>query len=102
MVSLVFLGSAAVLYFISRPNDSAKMVSPGGRPVTAFGWPARATALAGDGKSGFADGEARLARFADPFGLAVDRQGNLYIADAGDNNRIRKMSSTGVVTTFAG
>ncbi len=58
--------------------------------------------MAGDGVAGFADGEARLARFADPFGVAIDRQGNLYIADAGDTNRIRKMSPDGIVTTLAG
>lgn len=39
-----------------------------------------------------------VARFSDPFGLAVDKQGNLYVAD---DSRILKRSPEGIVTTFA-
>jgi len=102
LAALLFIGAAALFYVTSLPKEGEQAPRSSLKPGTAFGWPARAVALAGDGVAGFADGEARLARFADPFGLAIDRQGTLYIADAGDTNRIRKMSPEGVVTSLAG
>ena len=83
LLSLSILGAAAILHFKSPPETELR---PAGKPGTVFGWPARAVVLAG------------AERFADPFGLALDRQGNLYIAD---DNRIRKLSPQGVATTFA-
>ena len=61
------------------------------------------TTFAGTGFVGFSGdgGPAVLAQFIDPEGLAFDRSGNLLIVDAG-NNRVRKISSDGVVTTLAG
>ncbi|MES2299546.1 MAG: hypothetical protein V4582_21090 [Pseudomonadota bacterium] len=46
------------------------------------------------------DGPAAVARFAAPRGLAVDRAGNVFIADTAGT--IRKLSAAGVVTTVAG
>jgi sugar lactone lactonase YvrE len=57
--------------------------------------------FAGNGGAGFADGNGNVAMFNNPTGIAVDAQGNLYVADAG-NNRIRKITSSGVVSTWAG
>ncbi|MFD2445147.1 S-layer homology domain-containing protein [Bacillus sp. CGMCC 1.16607] len=48
---------------------------------------------------GYKDGEDAL--FNEPTGLEIDRSGNLFVADSG-NQRIRKITSTGNVTTIAG
>jgi DNA-binding beta-propeller fold protein YncE len=61
------------------------------------------TTVAGTGLPGFSGdgGAATEARLNEPRGLAVDRQGNLYIADAA-NHRIRKMAPDGTLTSVAG
>jgi len=53
------------------------------------------------GQSGVADGAAASALFSSPAGLALDSAGNLFVADAG-NRIIRKISTDGTVSTFAG
>ena len=70
------------------------------RKVTAAGI---ITTVAGNGLSGFSgDGAAAIsAQLATPYGVKVDGSGNLYIADAG-NNRVRKVSASGIITTVAG
>ena len=70
---------------------------------TVVGWRARVSTLAGDGAPGARDdASAARSRFGDPFGVAVDGEGNVYVADAGASNRIRKITAQGAVTTFAG
>jgi len=51
--------------------------------------------------SGFSDGAGSAAQFNTPSGIVVDSSGNIYISDT-DNNRIRMMTSGGVVSTLAG
>lgn len=58
--------------------------------------------LAGSaGNRGSADGTGSAATFSSPTGVAVDGSGNIFVADA-MNSTIRKITSTGAVTTFAG
>jgi DNA-binding beta-propeller fold protein YncE len=60
------------------------------------------TTLAGRaGYPGSTDGTNTVARFNNPYGVAVDPAGNVYVADNG-NCTIRKVTPGGVVTTLAG
>ncbi len=61
------------------------------------------TTIAGNGTAGFAGdgGAATAAELNGPWGLAVDASGNLYICDQA-NNRIRKVDTSGIITTVAG
>ena len=60
------------------------------------------TTIAGNGVYGYVDGAGISASFKNPYGIGIDRSGNLFIADT-DNHRIRKIIiSTGVVSTVAG
>ena len=69
------------------------------RKITQAG---RVTTLAGQAYSpGAADGAGATARFCFPSGVAVDKSGNVYVADCG-NYAIRKITPGGLVTTFAG
>jgi sugar lactone lactonase YvrE len=68
------------------------------RKITASGF---VTTIAGSGKVGKANGSDTSVTFYNPEGIVVDASGNLFVADR-DNNLIRKISSTGYVSTFAG
>ena len=59
------------------------------------------TTIAGNGTAGHVDATGAAARFNRPSGIVADATGNIFICDA-QNNRIRKITSTGVVTTLAG
>ena len=87
----VAVDSAGNLYIADTPNNRIRKVS-GGTITTVAG--NGAYAFSGDG------GPATSASLNQPFGVAVDSAGNLYIADS-DNNRIRKVSG-GTITTVAG
>jgi serine/threonine-protein kinase len=74
------------------PNSQGIAVSP------VYG---STSTLAGSGSTGSADGQGVSATFANPYGVAVDATGNVYVADYG-NNKIRKITPGGAVTTLAG
>ncbi len=61
------------------------------------------TTYAGNGSSGFSgDGSmATAAKLNQPTSISMDDNGNLYILDH-QNNRVRKVSSSGVISTYAG
>ncbi len=61
------------------------------------------TTIAGDGIPGFS-GDSSLAvaaKLNDPQGMAIDKAGNLYIAEQ-NNHVVRKVDTNGIITTFAG
>ena len=57
--------------------------------------------LAGSGIAGFANGSGTAAQFNKTYGIAVNDTGSIFVADA-LNHRVRKITASGVVTTFAG
>jgi RHS repeat-associated protein len=61
------------------------------------------TTVAGNGTEGYSGdgGPAAQAKLRHPSGVAVDASGNIYIADT-HNNRIRKVDTSGIITTVAG
>lgn len=74
----------------------------GGETGLITNFPGLITTFAGCSSSlGTADGIGVEARFAKPFGIAVDTASNIYVADMA-NSTIRKINSSGVVTTIAG
>jgi sugar lactone lactonase YvrE len=86
------IDSAGNVYVADQRNHTIRKVSPDGIVTT----------LAGSaGVPGSADGAGTAARFRGPTGVAVDRAGNVYVADR-YNHIIRRITATGDVTTLAG
>jgi len=84
VIVLVVLGSATAFLVYRYKN----------KPVpTPLGWKANVTTIAGDGSP---------LVLSDPFGVAVAPDGTIYVADAGESNRIRKISPDGNITILAG
>ena len=89
----IALDEAENLYIADRNNNRVRKVSPEGIITT----------VAGDGGFFFMgdNGPAYRASIAAPTGVAVDKKGNLYIADR-NNNRIRVVDKLGMIRTVAG
>ena len=89
----VALDAAGNLYIAEFSNNRVRKVATNGNIST----------LAGNGVSGYSGdgGAATSAQLNGPQSVAVDGSGNVYVADTA-NNRVRKIGSTGVITTVAG
>jgi len=85
--------AAGNFYIADSANNRIRKVTPGGTITTIAG--TGAPGYSGDG------GPATAAMLYSPYGVALDTAGNIYIADT-NNNRIRKVDSTGTITTVAG
>ncbi len=92
-LSGVVVDSQGAIYFSDVYNNRVRRLMTGSTIET----------VAGTGEAGWSGdgGPAQLARLSQPAGLALDARGALYIADSG-NNRIRKLDSSGNITTVAG
>lgn len=105
------LAGAALLSACWNSTTGAPAIEPPASSVAAAATPPAAprdvlALLAGDGHVGSTDGVTALARFADPYGIAVGADGAIYIADGGANNSIRRIAigpnGEGQVSTWAG
>jgi len=79
------------LYIADHVNNRIRKITKQGIVIS----------LAGTGAAGYADGMGSEAKFNNPNGVALDSDGNLYVADY-SNNRVRKVTPQGVVFTVAG
>jgi kumamolisin len=90
--SNVTVDSSGNIYVADANNNAIRKITSAGVVSTLAG---RA------GRTGSTNGTGTNARFNAPLGVAVDSSGNVFVADA-NNNLIRKITSAGAVTTFAG
>lgn len=89
----VAVDSAGNLYIADSDNNSVRKVDTSGNITTVAG--NQTSGYAGDGAA------ATSAQLAHPVGLAVDSQGNIYIAEY-SNDVIRKVDTKGNISTYAG
>lgn len=90
-INSVAVDAAGNVYVTDGSYHSIRKITPAGIVST----------VAGGGVSGYVDANGTAARFSNPQGIDVDASGNIYVADA-NNRRIRKITPSGDVTTFAG
>ncbi len=88
----IALDSAGNAFVADTGNSTIRRITAAGT-VTTFAGAA--------GQAGATDGAGSAARFRNPYGVTVDSVGNVYVADFG-NSTIRKITTGGNVTTFAG
>ena len=80
------------VYVADQGNNKIRKITPQGLVTT----------LAGNGTAGLQDGKFIASEFNQPGGIAIDKNGNLFIGDTG-NNVIREINpASGMVTTYAG
>jgi len=86
----IAVDDAGIVYVADTYNDRIRRIAPDGTVTT----------LAGTGKPALFDGPGPAAAFDTPSALAVGHDGNLYIADTG-NNAVRRLAPDGTVDTLA-
>jgi uncharacterized repeat protein (TIGR01451 family) len=91
----IAMDSKQNLYVADYDNQRIRKITPGPNSII--------TTVAGDGTRGYnGDGIPAIgAKLNDPSSVAVDKNGNLYIADS-QNNRIRVVTADGNISTYAG
>jgi sugar lactone lactonase YvrE len=89
--------AAGNVYVADATNFAVRKITPDGTVNTLAGM----RGLGWQGLGGGADGVRTAAQFSQPSGIAVDANGDLYVADQ-FNHTIRKVTQSGVVSTFAG
>ena len=85
--------SAGNIFFVDRDTYRVRKIDPEGRVTTVAG-----SGLVGDSGDGGPATGARIGRIE---GMAIDRSGNMYLADAA-NYRIRRVDLSGTIDTIAG
>jgi len=107
----VAVDSAGTVYVADTENALIRKITPAGVVTTLAGSPARPRPCdSWCPPFPSVDGSGSSARFGYPYGIAVDGDGTVYVADGGpnvyqpqyENNTIRKITPAGVVTTLAG
>jgi uncharacterized protein (TIGR03437 family) len=95
----IALGPDGSIYF----TDDGDLRAFGFSRVRKVGTDGKVTTVAGTGTNGFNGdgGPGPNAQLRSATGVAVDAQGNVYIADYSDG-RIRRVETTGIINTFAG
>ena len=94
----VVTDSAGNTYVSDAGNNAIRKIAPGGVVTTYAGPPPTA---ANAGSAGYQDAAGNQAQFNYPTVMAIDSAGNVYVVDA-SNNLIRKIDTTGNVTTQFG
>jgi sugar lactone lactonase YvrE len=83
------------------PQGGVVVADAGNHSIRRVGVDGQVTTLAGSGAMGWRDGKGTEARFREPAGVSVDREGAVWVADTG-NRCVRRISPDGTVTTVAG
>ena len=87
----VAVDSSGIVYVVDQYSNKIRKITSAGVVST----------LAGSGSNGSIDGVGTSASFSGLQGIVIDNNSNIYVTDS-SNNKIRKITTEGVVTTFAG